>query len=162
MKIREAETEDFEAIWPIFHHIVSAGETYGFDPKLDKEQAFHLWMSLPQKTFVVEENDIILGSYFIKPNQGGPGSHVCNCGYMVASQARGKGLATKMCEHSQEVAVDLGFKAMQFNSVVSTNEGAVRLWQKLGFKIVGTLPKAFHHPNEGYVDAYVMYKWVAE
>lgn len=117
---------------------------------------------LATKTFVIEKTDDLLGTYFIKPNQGGPGSHVCNCGYMVSSKARGMGLATKMCEHSQQIALELGFKAMQFNSVVSTNEGAVRLWQKLGFDIVGTLPKAFKHPTQGYVDAYVMYKWLAD
>jgi len=162
MIIRNAQHEDFEAIWPIFQEIVSAGETYGYDPNMDNKQAFHLWIDQPQNTFVIEEDSVLLGTYFIKPNQGGPGSHVCNCGYMVSSQARGKGLATKMCEHSQQVALELGFKAMQFNSVVSTNEGAVRLWQKLEFEIVGTLPKAFRHPTQGYVDAYVMYKWLAE
>ena len=101
----------------------------------------------------------ILGTYYLKTNQVGPGSHVCNCGYMVSSKARGKGLATAMCQHSQKQAIKLGYKAMQFNFVASSNEGAIRLWNKLGFNTVGHLSKAFHHPNKGYVDALIMYKW---
>lgn len=117
-------------------------------------------MDLPRKTFVAEEKEGILGTCYIKTNQAGPGSHVCNCGYMVASKARGQGLATAMCEHSQKIAIELGYKAMQFNLVATSNEGAVRLWNKLGFDTVGRLPKAFNHPTEGYVDALVMYKWL--
>lgn len=157
--IREAGYEDFDAIWQIFREIVSAGETYGFDRETTKEEAEQLWMNLPVKTFVVEEGGVVLGTYFIKTNIAGPGSHVCNCGYMVASSARGRGLATRMCEHSQQIALGLGYKAMQFNYVASSNSGAVRLWQKLGFEIVGRLPKAFKRPSGKYVDAFVMYKW---
>lgn len=160
MIIREARADDFENIWPIFHEIASAGETYGYERDTSKEQARHLWMDYPRKTYVVEEGGEILGTYFIKTNHEGPGAHVCNCGYMVSSNARGKGLATSMCEHSQEQALVLGYKAMQFNFVASSNEGAVRLWNKLGFEIVGTLPKAFEHPNLGLVDAHVMFKWL--
>ena len=117
-------------------------------------------MHFPRKTFVVEEGGKILGTYYIKSNQLGAGSHVCNCGYMVSAKARGKGLGTAMCEHSQEVALELGYKAMQFNCVVTSNQAAVRLWHKLGFETVGRLPKAFEHPSRGYVDALVMYKWL--
>ena len=99
-----------------------------------------------------------LGTYYIKPNQPGAGSHVCNCGYIVGEEVRGRGVATLMCEHSQREAIRRGFRAMQFNLVVSTNESAVRLWQKLGYDIVGTLPGAFKLPRQGFVDAYVMYK----
>ena len=161
MNIREAKKEDFDRIWPIFHEIVAAGETYACPRKIGKEQAQTLWIDSPRKTYVVESDGQILGTYFIKTNQAGPGDHVCNCGYMVSSAARGRGLATAMCEHSQEVAKELGYKAMQFNFVVSSNEGAIRLWQKLGFATVGRLPKAFHHPFKGYVDVLVMYKWFA-
>ncbi|OOZ39877.1 GNAT family N-acetyltransferase [Solemya pervernicosa gill symbiont] len=161
MKIREATVADFEQIWPIFHPIAAAGETYAYPRETDREQGRKLWMELPRKTFVVEEDGEILATYYIKSNQSGPGSHVCNCGYMVAPSARGRGLATAMCEHSQQVAVELGFKAMQFNFVATTNEGAVRLWQRLGFETVGRLPKAFNHPTEGLVDALVMYKWLS-
>jgi RimJ/RimL family protein N-acetyltransferase len=161
VNIREASEEDFEFIWPIFHEVVLAGDTYAYDPETTKEEAFRQWMEVPAKTFVAEDRGQILGTYFIKKNYSGPGSHVCNCGYMVPSRARGLGVATAMCEHSQITALEMGFKAMQFNLVVETNVGAVRLWQKLGFKIIGTIPKAFLHSERGYVGAHVMYKWLA-
>lgn len=160
MKIRPATPEDFDAIWPIFHEIVSRAETYAYAPDTNKEQAFRLWMEAPRLTFVAEEAGQVLGTYYLKTNQGGPGDHVCNCGYMVSSSARGRGLATAMCQHSQRIAKALGYKAMQFNFVASTNEGAVKLWTKLGFATVSRLPKAFKHPAQGYVDALVMYKWL--
>ncbi len=160
MIIREATEQDFDAIWPIFHEIVAAGETYAYDPNTNREEALKIWLHVPRQTFVVVVDGRILGTYYLKTNQAGPGSHVCNCGYMVASQARGMGLATAMCEHSQKVAVELGYQAMQFNFVASSNEGAVQLWQKLGFEIVGRLPQAFNHPSKGFVDALVMYKWL--
>ncbi len=159
MKIREASKADFDKIWPIFKEIVEAGETYSYPTNTTKEEAIKLWLDTPLKTFVFEEAGEILGTYYLKTNHTGPGSHVCNCGYMVSSNARGRGLATAMCEHSQKVAKELGYKAMQFNFVASSNEGAVRLWTKLGFETVGRLPKAFNHPSKGYVDALVMYKW---
>ena len=159
--IREATSDDFDAIWPIFAEIVERGDTYAYSPDTSKKEAERLWMTLPRVTFVCEEHGEILGTYYLKTNQDGPGAHVCNCGYMVSSRARGKGLATAMCEHSQAVARQLGYAAMQFNFVASTNAGAVRLWKKLGFDIVGTLPNAFRHPQQGFVDAYVMYKWLA-
>lgn len=125
-----------------------------------KEQAFEIWAEAPRKTCVFEEEGRIVGTYFLKTNQAGPGSHVCNCGYMVSSSASGRGLATAMCEHSQKVAMARGYKAMQFNFVASSNQGAGRLWGKLGFATVGRLPNAFNHPALGYVDALVMYKWL--
>ncbi len=161
MTIREADSSDFDAIWPIFSNIVSAGETYAFARDTTKKEAFDLWIALPRKTFVFEENGRVLGTYFLKSNQPGPGSHVCNCGYMVSSQASGKGIATAMCEHSQSTALALGYKAMQFNFVVSSNIGAIGLWTKLGYDTAGKLPKAFNHPEKGFIDALVMYKWLA-
>ncbi|MCY4421222.1 MAG: N-acetyltransferase [Gammaproteobacteria bacterium] len=160
MNIREVTEKDFDEIWPIFHEVVSAGDTYAYPKDISKEDALKIWMHAPRKTFVIEDDQKVLGTYYIKTNQSGPGNHVCNCGYMVSSEARGKGLATTMCEHSQKVAVELGYKAMQFNFVASTNEGAVRLWTTLGFEVVGRLPKAFNHPGQGYVDALVMLKWL--
>ena len=160
MNIREAKEIDFNKIWPIFQQIVSAGETYAYSKDTTKEQALNIWLKTPRKTFVLEEAGNILGTYFLKTNQSGPGNHVCNCGYMVSSQARGKGLATSMCQHSQEIAQELGYKAMQYNFVASSNKGAIRLWEKLGFEIVGKLPKAFNHPIKGYIDALIMYKWL--
>ncbi|HIG36380.1 MAG TPA: N-acetyltransferase [Oceanospirillaceae bacterium] len=161
MNIREAVAEDFDAIWPIFHTIVAAGETYAYATDITKLQAQNIWLEAPRKTYACEEAGVILGTYFIKTNQQGPGRHVCNCGYMVAPTARGRGLATTMCQHSQQMAVQLGYHAMQFNFVAETNEGALHLWHKLGFETVGRLPKAFKHPSNGYVDALVMYKWLA-
>lgn len=160
MNIREATPGDYEQIWPIFQEIVAAGETYGYPRETTREQALVTWLNAPRKTYVCEEAGIVLGTYFIKTNQGGPGEHVCNCGYMVSSLARGRGVATAMCEHSQQIARELGYKAMQFNFVASSNEGAIHLWTKLGFATVGRLPKAFRHPSQGYVDALVMYKWL--
>ncbi|WOX06498.1 GNAT family N-acetyltransferase [Microbulbifer pacificus] len=162
LQIRPASADDFAAIWPIFHEVVSAGETYAYDRNTDREQAFRLWMEAPRETFVCEADGEILGTYYLKTNQAGPGAHVGNCGYMVSSAARGRGVASAMCEHSQQQAKALGYKAMQFNFVASSNEGAVRLWQKLGFDIVGRLPRAFDHPARGLVDALVMYKWLAD
>ena len=160
MIIRLATDQDFKQIWPIFREIVSAGETYAYPRDTTNQQAKNIWLKAPQKTYVFEDDGEILGTYFIKTNQAGPGEHVCNCGYMVSRNARGRGLATKMCEHSQKIARELGYKAMQFNFVAASNEGAVRLWTKLGFETVGRLPKAFNHPALGYVDALVMYKWL--
>lgn len=161
MLIREATVSDFEGIWPIFQEIVSEGSTYAYPQTTTKQEAQKLWLELPLKTFVLELNGEILATYYLKANQVGAGAHVCNCGYMVASTARGQGLASKLCLHSQAIALELGFKAMQFNFVASTNTNAVALWQKLGFDIVGSLPKAFKHPQQGYVNAFVMYKWLA-
>ena len=160
LQIREATAADFEHIWPIFQEIAAAGETYAYPRDVAKDEGLKLWMTLPRRTFVAEDDEGIQGTYYIKTNQSGPGEHVCNCGYMVATSARGKGLATAMCEHSQEVARELGYKAMQYNFVASSNEGAVKLWKKLGFDVVGTLPKAFKHPTLGFIDALVMYKWL--
>jgi len=117
-------------------------------------------MQLPRKTFVAKEERQILGTYYIKTNRTGPGSHVCNCGYMVSSKARNKGIATSMCEHSQRIAIGFGYRAMQFNFVAASNDGAVKLWNKLGFDTVGRLPMAFNHSTLGFVDALVMYKWL--
>ena len=164
MHIRPALESDFDAIWPIIHEVVAAGKTYAIAPSISNAEANQLWMLKPQQTYVacetVAETEVILGTYYLKPNQEGPGKHVCNCGYMVASSARGRGLATAMCEHSQQQAIALGYQAMQFNLVVASNAGAVRLWEKLGFAIVGTLPNAYQHAELGLVDAHIMYNWL--
>ena len=139
---------------------MAAGDTYGFAPDTSREEAQRLWMDAPRKTFVAERGGEVLGTYYLKSNFDGPGSHVCNCGYMVAPAARGQGLATTMCRHSQQIALELGYRAMQFNFVAASNAGAVRLWESLGFETVGRLPRAFRHPAKGYVDALVMYKWL--
>lgn len=160
--IREATPQDWPKIWPIFSAITKAGDTYAYPVDTDIETAESLWMKKPNRTFVFEEGGAILGTYYLKTNHDGPGQHVCNCGYMVSGEARGKGIARQMCEHSQVTAREMGYRAMQFNFVASSNEVAVSLWQKLGFEIVGRLPRAFNHPAQGLVDAFVMYKWLAD
>ena len=160
MIIREATDEDWVSIWPIFKQIAEAGETYAYDTNTTEEQARYLWLDMPQKTYVCLRDGVVQGTYYIKANYPGPGDHVCNCGYMVSSTARGKGLASGMCVHSQGIAIELGYRAMQYNLVASSNVGAVHLWTKHGFVEVGRLPKAFRHPDAGFVDALVMYKWL--
>jgi ribosomal protein S18 acetylase RimI-like enzyme len=158
--IREITRADFESFWPTFSAVIHAQETYAFDPDMTQEHAFDLWCKSSLQAYVFVMNDVVLGSYYIKPNAMGPSSHICNCGYMVSTEARGKGIARLMCEHSQATALRLGFDAMQFNSVVSTNEVAVKLWEKLGFQIIGTIPKAYKHARLGLVDSYIMHKWL--
>jgi L-amino acid N-acyltransferase YncA len=159
IKIRAFEEKDWPETWKIIEPVLRAGETYAFSPDIQERDAHVVWVDIPSATFVaLNENHDILGTYYIKPNQPALGAHVCNCGYIVAEQSRGRGLASVMCEHSQRRAVSMGFRAMQYNLVVSTNEGAIRLWKKHGFDIVGVLPQAFQHPKLGFVDACVMYK----
>ncbi|MGB3532776.1 MAG: GNAT family N-acetyltransferase [Microcoleaceae cyanobacterium] len=160
LTIRVAEDRDFEAIWTIFHQVVSGGDAYAFSPDTSIEEAYQLWMKLPRVTYVATLNEQVVGTYYLKPNQPGLGSHVCNAGFMVLSTARGKGIGRRLGEHALQQAKLQGFKAMQFNFVVSTNQPAVKLWKSLDFTIVGTLPKAFHHQKLGLVDVYVMYQWL--
>ena len=162
MEIRKYQETDWPVVWPIIEEIFRAGETYPFSPDITEQEAHQVWIELPQETFVATSPDNqLLGTYYIKPNQPGLGVHVCNCGYIVSTNARGMGVATGMCEHSQYVAAKLGFRAMQYNLVVSTNKGAIRLWKKLGFEVIGILPNAFNSKSSGYVDALVMYKQLA-
>ena len=159
MIIREYHQTDWPGLWRIIEPVLQAGETYPLAPSTSEDEAHQYWIETPQATWIAAgDRREILGSYYLKPNQPGLGGHVCNCGYMVGEQARGKGVATALCEHSQRTAVDLGYRAMQFNLVVSSNTVAVRLWRKLGFELVGTLPGAFNSKTLGYVDALVMYK----
>lgn len=160
VEIKLARDEQFEAIWSIIHEILKKGDTYPFAPDTTREEAFQMWMKNPVATYVAYYDGEMVGTYYIKPNQPGLGSHVCNAGYMVASKARGKGIGRAMCRHSLDEARKLGFSAMQYNLVVCTNRGAVKLWQDLGFKIIGKLPRAFNHSKEGLVDAFVMYQWL--
>ena len=158
MNIRAAATVDRDAIWKIFHEVVAAADTYAIDPKISREEALAYWFGAGTRTYVAESEGRIVGTYILRPNQSGGGSHVANAGFMVVPEARGRGMGRAMGEHSLNEARRLGFRAMQFNFVVSTNQSAVRLWQELNFEIVGTLPGAFRHPEKGYVDVYVMYR----
>jgi ribosomal protein S18 acetylase RimI-like enzyme len=161
-QIRKYQESDWPTIWRILHTTFLAGDTYAFSPESTEAEIHKTWVEAPAATFVACDPDgPILGTYFIKSNQPGLGDHVCNCAYVVASQAQGRGIATLMCEHSQAEAIAMGFRAMQFNFVVSTNDRAVRLWQRLGFSVVGRVPGAFRHQRLGYVDALIMFKQLA-
>src|SRR5436309_7278911 len=158
MLIRPSTDGDKNAIWAIMEPIIRAGETYTLPRDMDMASALAYWFSGNREVFVAEENGEIVGTYFLQANQQGGGGHVANCGYMTAVTATGRGVARAMCAHSLDRARQRGFRAMQFNFVVSTNDRAIRLWQSFEFQIVGTLPKAFLHPTQGYIDAYVMYR----
>ncbi len=156
--IRPATEADWPAILAMLKPVFAAGETYAVDRDLDDEATRTFWMMPAHEVFVAELNGSVVGTYYLMANRHGGGAHVANCGYVTALEAQGKGIASAMCRHSLERARQRGFRAMQFNHVVSTNTGAVALWQKLGFDIVGTLPEAFEHPRLGFVDAYVMFQ----
>ena len=158
MLIRPATAADAPAIWSIIGPTIRAGETYTLDPAMSEADALAYWLGADKETFVAEEDGAILGTYYLRANQAGGGAHVANCGYMTAAAAAGRGVARAMCRHSLDRARARGFRAMQFNFVVSTNERAVRLWQSEGFAIVGRLPGAFAHPAHGFVDALVMFR----
>ncbi len=158
MIIRPAQNGDFDTIWPLLRDVFRAGDTYAVDPDISKADAKTYWMTSAAATYVAETDNGIVGTYYIKTNQPGGGAHICNCGYIVGADARGQGLAATMCNHSQTQAAAMGYHAMQFNFVLASNTGAVRLWQRLGFDTVGTIPDAFNHPQQGLVNAFVMYK----
>jgi L-amino acid N-acyltransferase YncA len=160
LTIRPAQPSDWPAIWKIFHEVVAAGDSYAYPPDVTEDDARAIWFADSFHVYVAEIGRAIAGTYKLGPNQPGLGSHIANAGYMVASAFRGRGLGRRMCEHSMEEARRLGFRAMQFNFVVSTNESAVRLWQQCGFKIVGTVPQAFRHAKLGLVDVYVMHRFL--
>ncbi len=159
-EIREIEAAEFDLVWPIFRSVVAAGDTYSYAPDTSLEEARAMWTTAPTRCFVALIDGRVAGCYMLKPNQPGLGSHVANAGYMVAADARGQGLAGRLCEHSLETARAAGFRAMQFNFVVSTNEVAVKLWRKHGFAIVGTVPGAFRHARLGAVDVHVMHRFL--
>jgi ribosomal protein S18 acetylase RimI-like enzyme len=158
MLIRPATSGDANAIWAIMGPIIRAGETYTLPRDMDKSSALAYWLSDRHEVFVAEDDGNVVGTYFLQANQEGGGGHVANCGYMTAVTGTGRGVARSMCEHSLGRARERGFRAMQFNFVVNTNDRAVLLWQRFEFEIVGRLPKAFLHPALGYVDAYIMYR----
>jgi ribosomal protein S18 acetylase RimI-like enzyme len=158
LNVRAALAKDKDAIWAILEPVIRAGETYTLPRNMEREAALAYWFSSGHEVFVAEQDRAVVGTYFLQANQAGGGSHVANCGYITALHASGKGIARAMCAHSLKHAKAHGFRAMQFNFVVSTNERAVRLWKSFGFEIVGCLPEAFLHPVNGYVDAYVMYR----
>jgi len=160
VRIRRYAAGDWDAVWTILEPVFRAGETYAFSRDITAADAQAAWTSAPKQVFVAVEEPTgqLLGTYYLRPNFEGAASHICNCGYVVSETARGRGVAARMCEHSQAEAIARGYRAMQFNLVVSTNQSAVHLWNKMGFAIIGTVPEAFQHPRLGLVDAHIMYK----
>ena len=160
MLIRKATEKDFESIWAIFHAVVAKGDTYVFSPQATRDDAHDYWFGPGVRAYVAETDGVILGMYKLIPNQRDLGAHVANASFMVSPAAHGRGIGEALGRHCIDEARKAGFDAMQFNFVVSTNTGAVALWKKLGFNIVGTLPKVFRHQTLGLVDAYVMHRFL--
>lgn len=160
--IRLSTPADWSGIWTVLAPVFAAGTTYAYSVDITEADARALWLDKPVATFVGCDNaGHLVASYYLVANQPGQGAHVANCGYVVDASARGRGWASAMCQHSQREAIARGFRAMQYNFVAETNTGAVRLWQRHGFAVVGRLPGAFCHPEAGDVDALVMYKRLA-
>lgn len=158
IEIRKAEATDERAVWRIIESVISTGDTYVFAPDSPEDEMIAYWFSLEKYVYVAEEDGEILGTYWIKANQPGLGSHVGNGAYMVSPVAKGKGIGRLMAEHSIEEARRIGFKSIQFNFVVKSNEVAVNLWKRVGFEIIGEIPDAFDHKEHGLTNAYIMYR----
>jgi L-amino acid N-acyltransferase YncA len=159
LNIREATAGDWAAIWPFWHRIVAAGETYHWDPDTDERTAGELWMCPPPaRVYVAEEAARVVGSALLKPNYATLGDHVANAGFMVDPDAGGRGVGRRLAEHVLAEARRQGYRAMVFNAVVETNHGAVALWRSLGFEILATVPEAFRHARLGPVGLHVMYR----
>jgi ribosomal protein S18 acetylase RimI-like enzyme len=158
LRIRLAIDSDHDVIWGIFQTTIAAGDAFVYDANTSREQALAYWCATDAATFVAEMDAKVIGSYVLRANQPGLGNHVANAGFMVAPGARGLGVGRAMGEHCLNEARQRGYRAMQFNFVVSTNESAVHLWRQLGFNIVGTLPGVFRQAQKGVVDAYVMFR----
>jgi ribosomal protein S18 acetylase RimI-like enzyme len=158
-RITEADSDD---LWNIIHTVIQSGDTYVYSPDSSREKMLEIWFDIHKYAYLCEIEGQVVGTFFIKANQPDLGSHVANAGYMVHPDFRGKGIAEAMCRFSMQEAKRLGFKAMQFNIVMATNLGAIRLWQKCGFEIIGTLPKVFQHQVLGLTDALVMYQWLGD
>ncbi|MET0361861.1 MAG: GNAT family N-acetyltransferase [Sphingobium sp.] len=156
--IRSVTASDHDAIWAILEPVIRAGETLAHPRDMRREDALALWLSPDRTVRLLEDKGALLGIFYIRPNQGGGGAHVANAGYVTAQWATGRGVARRMCAASLDLSRELGFTAMQFNFVVSSNVRAVKLWQDMGFEVVGTLPGAFAHPGLGFVDALVMWR----
>ena len=159
LKIVPPTPADHNALWEMFHYTVQQGDTYVYAPDSDQEYFENLWLKTPLATFVAKEGETIVGTYVLRENKPGLGKHIANAGYITHPDHRGKGIAQAMCKHSMKEAKKRGFKAMQFNFVVSTNTRAVRLWQHMGFTIIGTVPEAYQHQGlNKLVDVHIMWQ----
>ncbi len=158
LAIRPASATDEDSIWRILEPMIREGATYPLDPSLNREEAFAYWFAPDKSVFVAEMDGAVVGTYYLKPNSTGPTNHVGNAGFVTAPEARGRGVASAMARDSFTRATEAGFRALQFNLVIATNEAALHLWQKMGMEVVGRLPQAFRHKEHGFVDALVMYR----
>lgn len=156
--IRPATHQDHDTVWAMLEPVLRAAEVFAQPADMQREAALAWWFADQHTVFTAEEDGDILGTYYIQPNQHGGGSHVANCGYLTAPWAPGRGVANRMCAHSIEYARSAGYRAMQFNFVISTNKAAIHLWQKHGFRTLTQLPGAFQHPSLGLVDALIMWR----
>lgn len=160
LDITDLPAEDFHLMWPIFHAVVAAGDSYSLDPATTFDAACRLWTTPPSRAFLARKDGVVVGGYVLRPARDGLGDHVANAGYMVAPEARRQGIAQALCEHSLDVARQAGYQAMQFHYVVASNEAAVRVWQRCGFAIVGRVPKSFRHSALGLVDTLIMHRFL--
>ena len=159
MRIRKYTDGDWPSVWTIFQEVVASGDTYAYDPEWSSEQAREVWVVAPPgRTVVACDGTRVLGTAHMGPNRPGPGSHVSTASFMVASNARSRGVGRALGEYALNWAREQGYAAMQFNAVVESNHVAVRLWQSLGFRIIRTVPEAFEHPTLGRVGLHVMYR----
>lgn len=158
MKIREAGRQDLEKVYQMFRDIIEQEVYFPYDTSTPKEHIEQSWVNPKHLIYVAEEDGAIAGAYIVKPNQPGHGAHVANAAYMVDAAFRNRGIGRELAAHSLEAAKAAGFRAMQYNLVVSTNKSAVHLWQSLGFEIIGVIPEGFHHVEKGYVDAFIFYR----
>jgi L-amino acid N-acyltransferase YncA len=158
MLIRRASEADFDGLWPIFRAVVAPGDAYVFAPTASRADAYDYWLGSGATSYVAEDAGRIVGAYKLVPNQRDLGAHVANASFMVAPAQQGRGIGKQLGLHCLATARRAGYKAMQFNFVVSTNAAAIALWKQLGFSIVGTLPRAFRHSQLGYVDVHIMYR----
>ena len=162
--ITQATATDWSRIWSVWHEVIQRGDTYTIDPDSSSEDGRRIWLpGPPAQTWIATDgaddpDEPVLGTYLLKPNQGGGGSHIANAGFMVSSAARGRGIGRTLGEHCLDQARAAGYLGMQFNAVVATNDRAIALWYSLGFQTVGTVPRAFRHPRAGLVDLLVMYR----
>jgi ribosomal protein S18 acetylase RimI-like enzyme len=158
-RIRRADESDWQQIWPFWHEIVAAGDTYAYPPDIDSAAGRALWFGVPpEQTWVAELGSELVATYHLGPNHAGPGSHIANASYMVSAGVRGLGIGRTMVVHSIEQASEAGYRGMQFNAVAASNLGAVRLYSDLGFEVVGRIPGGFRHPSQGFVELLIMFR----
>ena len=158
IKITPATSADEERIWALLQPVFSAGDTYAVDPLIDRDAAIAYWMEADKIAFILRVEGQVVGTYYIRPNQPGGGAHICNCGFITAPSARGKGVARRMLDHALIEAKLQGYRAMQFNFVLASNQRALAIWQRNGFATIGRIPQAFLHPKQGYVDALILHR----